>query len=388
MQFYLKHGKLQHMDIEQEQMLQSVQRFCNMKILPFARKIDEENEFPSSLWKEMGEMGLLGICAPTIYGGLDESYLNHCKVMIKISQASASVGLSYIAHSNLCINQINRFGTTSQKNQFLPQLISGEHIGAIAISEPQSGSDAISMQVNAFYNGSKYVLSGEKCWITNGPDANLVIVYAKTEPQSKAKGITAFLVPTHLPGFRRGTKIDKLGMRGSNTCSLYFDHLEIGPEYILGQLNQGIHVLMSGLDIERVLLSAGPVGIQKAVLNTVIDYAKSRKQFNTRLCDFQFIQGKIADIYTRLQSSESFLYEVAKQADHGQLSAEKAASVYLHCSENGVQSALDGIQILGGNGYTNDYDVGRFLRDAKLYDIGGGTTEIRRLIIARALCKD
>jgi isovaleryl-CoA dehydrogenase len=366
----------------------TVEQFARKEIAPLAAEIDKNNEFPHHLWKKMGELGLLGITVSEEYGGAQMGYLAHAIVLEEISRASASVGLSYGAHSNLCVNQIYRNGNAKQKSQYLPKLISGEWVGALAMSETQAGSDVVSMQLKAIPATNGYLLTGNKMWITNGPDADVLVVYAKTEAQLGSKGITAFLIEKGMPGFKTAQKLDKLGMRGSNTCELVFDNCFVSEEQILGQLNQGVKVLMSGLDYERVILAAGPVGIMQACMDVVLPYVHQRKQFDTPIGEFQFIQGKLADMYTTLQASRAFLYQTAIACDQDRINRKDAASIILFTAERATQMALEAIQILGGNGYINEYPTGRLLRDAKLYEIGAGTSEIRRLLIGRELFKE
>ena len=350
-----------------------------------AAEIDRENQFPQEMWRRFGDMGLLGITVPEEFGGSGLGYLAHVVAMEEISRGSASVGLSYGAHSNLCVNQINRNGTPEQKAQYLPKLISGEHIGALAMSEPNAGSDVVSMKLRADRRGDHFVLNGSKMWITNGPDAHVYVIYAKTEPELGPHGITAFIVERDWAGFSRSPKLDKLGMRGSNTCELVFNNVEVPVENILGQYNGGVKVLMSGLDYERVVLSGGPTGIMQSCMDVVVPYIHDRQQFGQSIGEFQLIQGKVADMYTQLNASRAYLYTVAQACDRGETTRKDAAGVILYTAERATQMALDAIQILGGNGYINDYPTGRLLRDAKLYEIGAGTSEIRRMLIGREL---
>ncbi|HAU3640061.1 TPA: isovaleryl-CoA dehydrogenase [Legionella pneumophila] len=366
----------------------SVNQFAQTEIAPLAAQIDEKNTFPNHLWRKLGEMGLLGITVSEEYGGANMGYLAHTIAMEEISRASASVGLSYGAHSNLCVNQIFLNGNNEQKQKYLPKLISGEYIGALAMSESNSGSDVVSMQLQARTAGDKYILDGTKMWITNGPDANVLVVYAKTDKQAGSKGITAFIIEKGMSGFKTAQKLDKLGMRGSNTCELVFDQCEVPSENVLGTVNQGVKVLMSGLDYERTILAAGPVGIMQACMDVVLPYVHERKQFNQAIGEFQFIQGKLADMYTDLNACRAYLYAVAKACDNGRVSRKDAAGVILYTAEKATQMALQSIQILGGNGYINEYPTGRLLRDAKLYEIGAGTSEIRRMLIGRELFKE
>ncbi|MGE3319746.1 MAG: isovaleryl-CoA dehydrogenase [Candidatus Berkiella sp.] len=362
----------------------TVYQFAQREIAPKAAQIDESNTFPHPLWQKMGALGLLGITVSEEYGGSSLGYLAHVIAMEEISRASASVGLSYGAHSNLCVNQIYRNGTHEQKQKYLPKLISGEYVGALAMSESGSGSDVMSLSLSAKEQGSDYVLNGAKMWITNGPDADVLVVYARTDKNTRAKGITAFLIEKGMPGFKTAQKLDKLGMRGSNTCELVFEDCKVSKENILGQLNEGSAVLMSGLNYERLILAAGPIGIMQACLDTVVPYIQQRKQFGKAIGQFQFIQGKIADMYTALSASRAFLYQLAKNVDTANtLDNKDAAAAILFTSEQATKAALDAIQCLGGNGYVNEFPTGRLLRDAKLYEIGAGTSEIRRIIIGR-----
>ena len=365
-----------------------VQRFANNVIAPMAADIDESNTFPNDLWPQFGELGILGITAPEEYGGANLGYLEHIIVMEEISRASASVGLSYGAHSNLCVNQIVLNGNEEQKARYLPKLISGEHIGALAMSEPGAGSDVVSMKLKAEKKGDRYILNGNKMWITNGPDADTLVVYAKTDMDAGARGITAFLIEKEFKGFSTAQKLDKLGMRGSNTCELVFEECEVPEENILGSLNEGVRVLMSGLDYERTLLSGGPLGIMQAALDVVLPYVHDRKQFGKPIGEFQLIQGKLADMYSTMNACKAYAYAVAKSCDRKQTTRMDAAGVILYCAEKATQVALDAIQILGGNGYINEYPTGRLLRDAKLYEIGAGTSEVRRMLIGRELFKE
>ena len=363
----------------------SVRRFAGQRIAPLANEIDRENSFPMPLWKEMGSLGLLGITAGEEHGGAGLGYLAHCVAMEEISRASPSVGLSYGAHSNLCVNQINRNGTDAQKARYLPKLISGDHVGALAMSEPGSGSDVVSMATRAERRDDRYVLNGRKMWITNGPDADVLVVYAKTDPTAGSRGITAFLVEKGFDGFSVGTKLDKLGMRGSNTCELVFEDCEVPEENVLGALGGGVRVLMSGLDYERVVLSAGPLGIMDACMDVVMPYLHERKQFGQPIGEFQIMQAKLADMYVSLNAARSYVYAVAAACDRGETTRKDAAGCILYAAEKATAMALETIQVLGGNGYTNDYPAGRLLRDAKLYEIGAGTSEIRRMLIGREL---
>ena len=363
----------------------AVYQFCQAELAPRAEQIDRDNQFPMDMWKKFGDMGLLGITVEEQYGGSNMGYLAHTIAMEEISRASASVGLSYGAHSNLCVNQIAKNGSHQQKLKYLPKLCSGEHIGALAMSEPNAGSDVVSMKLNAVKQGDHYVLNGNKMWITNGPDAHTYVIYAKTDIHGGSKGITAFIVERDLPGFSRHQKLDKLGMRGSNTCELVFQDCRVPAENILGGEGRGVAVLMSGLDYERTILSGGPVGIMQACMDIVVPYIHDRKQFGQAIGEFQLIQGKIADMYTELSACRAFLYAVAAACDRGQESRKDAAAVILYTAEKATQMALQAIQTLGGNGYINEYATGRLLRDAKLYEIGAGTSEVRRMLIGREL---
>lgn len=372
-----------------ELLKKTVQEFSARVIAPCAEQIDKNNLFPHDLWQKLGSLGVLGITVSSEFSGAGMGYLDHACAMEEISRASASVGLSYGAHSNLCVNQINLNGTKEQKQKYLPKLISGEHVGALAMSEPNSGSDVLSMQLKAEAKDDCYVLNGNKMWITNGPEANTLVVYARTNNSTKAsENITAFIIEKQFQGFSTAQKLDKLGMRGSNTCELVFNNCMVPRENILGKVNEGAKVLMSGLDYERVILAAGPVGIMQACLDVVLPYVRERKQFGKAIGDFQFIQGKIADMYTVLNASRSYLYTVARACDSNKVNRVDAASVILYCAENATKMALEAIQCLGGNGYINEYPTGRLLRDAKLYEIGAGTSEIRRMLIGRELLKN
>ncbi len=368
-----------------EALREQVRRFATNRIAPFADEIDRNNSFPMHLWREMGDLGLLGITANEVFGGSGLGYLAHTVAMEEISRASASVGLSYGAHSNLCVNQIHRNGTTAQKERYLPKLISGEHVGALAMSEPGAGSDVVSMKLHAEKRGRHYVLNGSKMWITNGPDADVLVVYAKTSPDAGPRGITAFLVEKGFKGFSVGQKLDKLGMRGSNTSELIFLDCEVPEENVLGQVDGGVRVLMSGLDYERVVLSGGPIGIMAACMDVVLPYMHERKQFGQSIGEFQLMQGKLADMYVTMNAARAYVYAVAAACDRGETTRKDAAGCILYSAGKATALALECIQALGGNGYTNDYPAGRLLRDAKLYEIGAGTSEIRRMLIGREL---
>ena len=363
----------------------AVYQFCQSEIAPRASEIDSSNQVPMDLWRKFGDMGLLGITVDESYGGSGMGYLAHSVAMEEISRASASVGLSYGAHSNLCVNQLHKNGTEEQKQRYLPKLCSGEHIGALAMSEPNAGSDVVSMKLRADKRGDHYLLNGNKMWITNGPDAHTYIIYAKTDLNAGSKGITAFIVERDFVGFSRHQKLDKLGMRGSNTCELVFEDCRVPAENVLGGEGRGVAVLMSGLDYERTVLSGGPVGIMQACLDVVLPYIHERKQFGHAIGEFQLMQGKTADMYAELNASRAYLYAVARACDMGQDSRKDAAAVILFTAERATQMALQAIQALGGNGYTNEYATGRLLRDAKLYEIGAGTSEVRRMLIGREL---
>lgn len=373
------------LDDELNMLRDQVNAFARDEIAPRAAEIDEKNEFPNDLWQKFGDMGLLGITVSEEDGGTGMGYLAHCIAMEEISRASASVGLSYGAHSNLCVNQLKINANAEQKAKYLPKLMSGEHVGALAMSEPGAGSDVVSMKLRAEKRGEGYVLNGNKMWITNGPDADVLVVYAKTDPDAGSKGITAFIIEKGMPGFSTAQKLDKLGMRGSNTCELVFQDCEVPEENILGELNRGVRVLMSGLDYERTVLAAGPIGIMQAAMDIVVPYIHERQQFGQSIGEFQLVQGKVADMYTTLNACRAYLYAVAAGCDRGQTSRKDAAGVILYCAEKATQVALDAIQLLGGNGYINEYPTGRLLRDAKLYEIGAGTSEIRRMLIGREL---
>jgi isovaleryl-CoA dehydrogenase len=363
----------------------SVRSFSDDNIAPRADEIDRMNQFPRDLWPEMGKLGLHGITVEEEYGGSGLGYLEHCVAMEEVSRGSASVGLSYGAHSNLCVNQIRRNGSEAQKRKYLPKLISGEHVGALAMSEPGAGSDVVSMKTRAEKKGDRYVLNGSKMWITNGPVAETLVVYAKTDPSAGPRGITAFLIEKGMKGFSTAQKLDKLGMRGSDTCELVFQDCEVPEENILGKVGEGVRVLMSGLDYERAVLAAGPLGIMQAALDVVLPYVHERKQFGESIGTFQLVQGKLADMYVQMNAARAYVYAVAKACDRGQTTREDAAGAILYAAEGATKIALDAIQLLGGNGYINEFPTGRLLRDAKLYEIGAGTSEIRRLLIGREI---
>ncbi|HEY8439969.1 MAG TPA: isovaleryl-CoA dehydrogenase [Xanthobacteraceae bacterium] len=363
----------------------SVRGFASDRIAPRADEIDRTNVFPRDLWPELGKLGLHGITVEEEWGGAGLGYLEHCVAMEEVSRASAAVGLSYGAHSNLAVNQIRRNGTDAQKRRFLPKLISGEHVGGLAMSEPGSGSDVVSMKTRAQKRGDRYVLNGNKMWITNGPEAEVLIVYAKTAPEAGPRGITAFIIEKGMHGFSTAQKLDKLGMRGSDTCELVFVECEVPEENVLGREGEGVGILMSGLDYERIVLSAGPLGIMQACMDTVMPYVHDRKQFGKSIGEFQLVQAKLADMYVAMNASKAYVYSVAKACDRGATTREDAAGAILYAAENATRVALDAIQLLGGNGYINEYPTGRYLRDAKLYEIGAGTSEIRRMLIGREL---
>lgn len=366
----------------------SVRDFAQREIMPIAQEMDVSNRFPAALWPKLGQMGLLGITIETEYGGSGMGYLEHVIAMEEISRASAALALSYGAHSNLCLNQIRLNGTSEQKHKYLPKLCSGEHIGALAMSETQAGSDVMGMQLQARLQGDHYVLNGSKMWITNGPVANVLIVYARTDPTARTKGITAFIVEKGTPGFSTAQKLDKLGMRGSDTCELVFENCHIPVNQVLGAVNKGSEVLMRGLNYERVVLAAGPVGIMQACMDTVVPYVHERKQFGKAIGEFEMMQAKLADMYTALMSSRAYLYAVAAACDRGDVTRKDAASAILYTAENATWMAGEAIQCLGGNGYINEFPTGRLWRDAKLYEIGAGTSEIRRMLIGRELFEE
>ncbi len=363
----------------------AVRRFAEAEIAPLAAEIDRTDTFPRRLWPKLGQLGVLGITVEEDYGGAGLGYLEHVVAMEEISRASASIGLSYGAHSNLCVNQIRLNGTEEQKRRYLPKLVSGEHVGALAMSEPGAGSDVVSMTTRAEKRGDRWILNGRKMWITNGPEADVIVVYAKTAPEAGSRGITAFIVEKGFPGFSVGQKLDKLGMRGSPTSELVFDDCEVPEENVLGEVNRGVRVLMRGLDYERLVLSGGPLGIMTACLDVVLPYVHERRQFGRPIGTFELMQGKIADMYTRWNAARAYAYMCAKAADSGRLTRQDAAACLLFASESAVQVALEAVQALGGNGYVNEFPTGRYLRDAKLYDIGAGTNEIRRMLIGREL---
>jgi isovaleryl-CoA dehydrogenase len=371
-----------------DQLRASVRGFTADEVAPLAAEIDRSNEFPRQLWPKLAEMGLLGITVEEEYGGSGLGYLEHCIAMEEISRGSASVGLSYGAHSNLCVNQIRRNGNPDQKRRYLPKLVSGEHVGALAMSEPGAGSDVVSMKLKAEKKGDRYVLNGSKFWITNGPCADTLVVYAKTDPNAGPRGITAFLIEKGFKGFSTAQKLDKLGMRGSDTGELVFEDCEVPTENVLGEVGRGVNVLMSGLDYERAVLAAGPLGIMQAAMDVVIPYVHQRKQFGEPIGTFQLVQGKLADMYTTMNACKAYVYAVARACDRGETARKDAAGAILYASEKATQIALDAVQLLGGNGYINDYPTGRLLRDAKLYEIGAGTSEIRRWLIGRELFEE
>ena len=380
----LNHGLSEELNMLRD----TTRQFVENELLPIASEVDSSNDFPHHLWRKMGDVGLLGITVDERFGGSAMGYLAHIIVLEEISRASASVGLSYGAHSNLCVNQLQRNGTESQKEKYLPDLCSGAKVGALAMSEPNAGSDVVSMKLRAERRGDHFILNGSKMWITNGPDAHTYIIYAKTEPEAGSRGITAFIVERGFAGFSQGKKLDKLGMRGSNTAELIFEDCPVPAENVLGEINAGAAVLMSGLDYERAVLSGGPVGIMQACLDTVVPYVHERRQFDQPIGEFQLIQGKLADMYASTAACRAYLYEVGRALDRGEDSRKDAAAVILYTAEAATKAALDAIQILGGNGYTTDYPTGRFLRDAKLYEIGAGTSEVRRMLIGREIFQE
>ena len=364
---------------------ETVRDFAAAELAPRAADIDRDNLFPADMWKKMGDLGLLGITVSEEYGGAAMGYLEHVIAMEELSRASASVALSYGAHSNLCVNQIFRNGNAEQKAKYLPKLITGDFVGALAMSEPGAGSDVVSMKLRADKKGDRYILNGNKMWITNGPDADVLVVYAKTDPEAGPRGITAFLIEKGFKGFSTAQKLDKLGMRGSNTCELVFENCEVPEESVLGQVGRGVNVLMSGLDYERAVLAGGPLGIMQACMDVVVPYVHERKQFGQPIGTFQLMQGKVADMYTTMNVCRSYVYTVAKSCDRGETTRKDAAGAILYAAEKATWMALEAIQTLGGNGYINEYPTGRYLRDAKLYEIGAGTSEIRRMLIGREL---
>ena len=366
----------------------SVQQFVAKELAPRAAGIDSGNEFPMDMWRKFGDMGLLGLTVEEAYGGAGLGYLAHIVAMEEISRGSASVGLSYGAHSNLCVNQIRRNGTAAQKQQYLPKLISGEHVGALAMSEPNAGSDVVSMKLRADKQGDRYILNGSKMWITNGPDADTLVVYAKTDLSAGPRGMTAFIIEKGFKGFSTGSKLDKLGMRGSNTAPLFFDDCEVPAENVLGEVGKGVNVLMSGLDYERAVLAGGPLGIMQACMDVVVPYVHERKQFDTPIGEFQLMQGKLADMYSTLSACRAYVYAVGAALDRGETTRKDAAGAILYAAEKATWMAGEAIQTLGGNGYINDYATGRLWRDAKLYEIGAGTSEIRRMLIGRELFQE
>jgi isovaleryl-CoA dehydrogenase len=374
-----------HLPEDLQELQRQVRRLADERIAPRAAEIDRSNEFPRDLWPLLGEQGLLGITVPERWGGADLGYLAHVVAVEEISRASGAVGLSYGAHSNLCVNQIRLNGTDAQRDRYLPKLVTGEHVGALAMSEAGSGSDVVSMKLRAEARGDRYVLNGTKMWITNGPDADVLVVYAKTRPEAGPNGITAFLVERSFQGFRTSPKLDKLGMRGSSTCELVFEDCEVPAENVLGQVDGGVRVLMSGLDYERVVLAGGPLGLMQAALDLVLPYVRERRQFGVPIGSFELMQAKVADMYTELAACRAYVYDVAAACDAGRVTRADAAGCILYAAERATRVALEAIQALGGNGYINDYPAGRLLRDAKLYEIGAGTQEIRRMLIGREL---
>ena len=368
-----------------EMLRDQVYQFAQNEIAPLAEQADADNQFPNQLWTKLGDMGLLGVTVSEQYGGSDMGYLAHTIAMEEVSRASGGIGLSYGAHSNLCVNQIFKNGNDAQREKYLPKLVSGEHIGALAMSEPNAGSDVVSMKLKAEKRGNKYILNGNKMWITNGPDAHTFVIYAKTDPNAGPRGITAFIVERDFPGFIRAQKLDKLGMRSSNTCELVFEDCEVPAENILGKEGEGVRVLMSGLDYERLVLSGGPLGIMQSCMDIVVPYIHDRQQFGQSIGQFQLVQGKVADMYTQMNAARAYVYTVAQSCDRGETTRKDAAGAILYSAELATKMALDAIQLLGGNGYINEYPTGRLLRDAKLYEIGAGTSEIRRMLIGREL---
>ena len=368
-----------------EMLRDQVYQFAQNEIAPLAEQADADNQFPNQLWTKLGDMGLLGVTVSEQYGGSDMGYLAHTIAMEEVSRASGGIGLSYGAHSNLCVNQIFKNGNDTQREKYLPKLVSGEHIGALAMSEPNAGSDVVSMKLKAEKRGNKYILNGNKMWITNGPDAHTFVIYAKTDPNAGPRGITAFIVERDFPGFSRAQKLDKLGMRSSNTCELVFEDCEVPAENILGKEGEGVRVLMSGLDYERLVLSGGPLGIMQSCMDIVVPYIHDRQQFGQSIGQFQLVQGKVADMYTQMNAARAYVYTVAQSCDRGETTRKDAAGAILYSAELATKMALDAIQLLGGNGYINEYPTGRLLRDAKLYEIGAGTSEIRRMLIGREL---
>jgi len=366
----------------------SVRSFASDEVAPRANDIEAANDFPEDLWRKMGDLGVLGITVEEEYGGAGMGYLEHVVAVEEMSRASAAVGLSYGAHSNLCVNQLRLNGTEEQKRKYLPKLISGEHVGSLAMSEPSAGSDVVGMKTRAEKKGDRYILNGTKMWITNGPNADTLVVYAKTDPDAHQRGISAFIIEKGMKGFSTSPKLDKMGMRGSNTCELVFEDCEVPEENIVGGLNRGVNVLMSGLDYERAVLSAGPLGIMQACMDVVVPYVHERTQFGQPIGEFQLMQGKLADMYVTMNASKSYVYAVAKACDRGEVTRKDAAGAILYAAEKATWMALEAIQCLGGNGYINDYPTGRLLRDAKLYEIGAGTSEIRRMLIGRELFKE
>ena len=368
-----------------EMLRDQVYQFAQNEIAPLAEQADADNQFPNQLWTKLGDMGLLGVTVSEQYGGSDMGYLAHTIAMEEVSRASGGIGLSYGAHSNLCVNQIFKNGNDAQREKYLPKLVSGEHIGALVMSEPNAGSDVVSMKLKAEKRGDKYILNGNKMWITNGPDAHTFVIYAKTDPNAGPRGITAFIVERDFPGFSRAQKLDKLGMRSSNTCELVFEDCEVPAENILGKEGEGVRVLMSGLDYERLVLSGGPLGIMQSCMDIVVPYIHDRQQFGQSIGQFQLVQGKVADMYTQMNAARAYVYTVAQSCDRGETTRKDAAGAILYSAELATKMALDAIQLLGGNGYINEYPTGRLLRDAKLYEIGAGTSEIRRMLIGREL---